>query len=69
MATLSSLSPGDRERLEALVQELKRRRHQELCRKSFLAFVKHMWPEFISGRHHARMGSEFEMLERGEKFH
>ena len=66
MATLNNLPPGDRERLEALVQELKRRKHQELCRKSFLAFVKHMWPEFISGRHHARMGSEFEMLERGE---
>ena len=64
MATLSSLSPGDRERLEALVQELKRRKHQELCRKSFLAFVKHMWPIFINGRHHVRIAHEFEDIEQ-----
>ena len=64
--SLASLSPSDRERLEALVAELKRRKHQEKCRKSFLAFVKHVWPDVIIGRHHMRMGSEFEMLERGE---
>ena len=66
MAALTDLSPSDRERLEALIQELKRRKHQELCRKSFLAFVKHMWPTFIEGRHHFRMAAEFEALDRGE---
>jgi len=67
MTSLSALPPGDRERLEALVQELKRRRHQELCRKSFLAFVKHMWgDEFVLGRHHVRIAKEFEFIEEHE---
>jgi predicted phage terminase large subunit-like protein len=61
---IDKLTPSDRERLEALVQELKRRKHQELCRKSFLAFVKHMWPIFINGRHHMRIAHEFENIEQ-----
>ena len=28
---------------------------KETAQKDFLEFVKKMWPEFISGRHHAKM--------------
>ena len=61
---LSQLPPSDRERLEGIVAELKRRKYQDNCRKSFLAFVRHMWPIFISGRHHIRIASEFENIEQ-----
>jgi len=32
----------------------------------FLSFVKQMWPEFISGRHHAKIAMAFEKVARGE---
>ena len=61
--SLAKLSPTDQAQLALIIAELKRRRHQDLCRKSFISFVKHIWPEFISGRHHARIAHEFEALE------
>ena len=64
MSTLDQISTEDRARLEVLIDEVRRRRHREQCKKDFLTFVKHMWPEFISGRHHSRMAYEFEHLEK-----
>ena len=32
----------------------------------FLSFVKHMWPEFIEGSHHARISEKFNKLASGE---
>lgn len=36
------------------------------ARKSFLPFVRQVWPDFISGRHHDVMAETFERIERGE---
>jgi len=38
----------------------------ERCRESFLSFVKHMWPIFISGKHHAVMADAFERVVNGD---
>lgn len=65
MNSLDQLSIDDRARLETLITEIKRRRHREECQKDFLTFVKHIWPEFISGRHHCRVAHEFEAIEAG----
>ena len=35
-------------------------------RKNFIDFVEKMWPDFISGRPHAKMAKAFEKLARGE---
>ena len=39
---------------------------KETAQKDFLEFVKKMWPEFISGRHHAKMAKAFERVATGE---
>ena len=39
---------------------------KETAQKDFLEFVKKMWPEFISGRHHAKMAKAFERVANGE---
>ena len=33
---------------------------KETAQKDFLEFVKKMWPDFIMGRHHAKMAKAFE---------
>ena len=35
-------------------------------KEDFLEFVKKMWPDFISGRHHAKMAKAFERVANGE---
>jgi predicted phage terminase large subunit-like protein len=36
------------------------------ARRNFLPFVRHCWPDFISGQHHNVMAETFERIERGE---
>jgi hypothetical protein len=38
----------------------------ERCKSSFIYFVSHMWPGFISGKHHQIMADAFERVARGE---
>lgn len=39
---------------------------RERCKMDFLAFVKYMWPEFISGRHHQIMAEKFQQIVEGK---
>jgi predicted phage terminase large subunit-like protein len=63
---LPLLSPSERERLLAELDHLDFLKTKDLCHEKFLFFVRQMWPNFISGRHHARMASAFERVARGE---
>ena len=63
---LTELPPSERQHLTALIEELKRRKERELAQEKFLAFVQAMWPDFIYGRHHARIAQEFEKVVSGE---
>ena len=38
----------------------------EACNDSFLGFVKTMWPEFITGKHHEIIAEKLERVSRGE---
>jgi hypothetical protein len=38
----------------------------EACRKNFLTFVKSMWPDFITGRHHKIIADKFQRVASGE---
>ena len=38
----------------------------EKCRESFIYFASHMWPGFISGKHHQIMANAFERVAKGE---
>ena len=39
---------------------------QEASRADFMSFVKHMWPQFIGGRHHAIMADAFDRVRAGK---
>ena len=38
----------------------------EKCQESFIYFASHMWPGFISGKHHQIMANAFERVAKGE---
>ena len=47
-------------------EELKTRKLREECEQDFLSFVETVWPEFIPGRHHAKMAQAFEDVASGK---
>ena len=63
---LSLLSVPEQELLLAQLTKLEALKHKEQCQSRFLSFVKHVWPTFIHGRHHAIMANAFERVARGE---
>jgi len=50
----------------AIAQEYSDSVIREKGQKSFMAFVKQMWPGFILGRHHALMAKKFEEIANGK---
>ena len=46
------LSEQDKAEAIALINRYDQLNMQESCQGDFLSFVKHLWPDFIEGRHH-----------------
>jgi predicted phage terminase large subunit-like protein len=65
-AFLASLKPGDKENLLKIAEGYKDSIVRSQAQKSFMAFVKEMWPGFIHGRHHALMAKKFEEIAEGK---
>jgi len=63
---ISKLPEGERAGLLEMAQQYQDALTREKCSKSFLEFVKAMWPGFIHGRHHAVMAKKFEAIAEGK---
>ena len=55
----------DEKRLKLQLRLAQLSQHEE-CRENFLAFVRAVWPQFISGRHLEIIAEKFERVARGE---
>lgn len=60
------LPPAEQEQMLALLKDYTDAAEREKAQKSYMAFVKKMWPGFISGRHHKLMAEKFERVANGE---
>ena len=75
------MTPAERQKLESnlhlfseydkieilkTLNELDNRSAQKKSQDKFLQFVRTMWPEFISGRHHVKMAEAFEKVASGK---
>ena len=63
---MSSLPVADQEALLSEVAEYKKAEDREKAQASFMAYIKMMWPGFVSGRHHALMAKKFEQIAAGK---
>jgi predicted phage terminase large subunit-like protein len=63
---INQLPEGEREELLIMAQEYQDALMREKAQKSFMTFVKSMWPAFIHGRHHAVMAKKFEEIAEGK---
>lgn len=66
MAILKTLPEDQQKDLLKLLDEWERGRSRDLASEKFLFFVKKMWPDFISGRHHKIIAEKFEEIAAGK---
>ena len=63
---LARLTVGEQQELLRLLETYDSLRAKEKARGDFLAFVKQVWPGFVSGNHHRIMADAFNRVARGE---
>jgi len=62
LKVIDAMPEGQREHLLEIADEYANSVKRERGQQEFLTFVKTMWPNFISGRHHAVMARAFERV-------
>ena len=60
------LSEQDKAEAVALLQRYDQLEKQDGCQKDFISFIKHMWPDFIEGRHHKIIADKFNRIADGK---
>jgi len=63
---IEKLPTGQREHLIQIADEYGNALKRERGQRSFMDFVRTMWPNFVSGRHHEIMANAFERVAKGE---
>jgi predicted phage terminase large subunit-like protein len=63
---IKNAPPTAKLHISALKNELALRKERAQAQTSFMSFVGKVWPNFIHGRHHAKMAAAFERVARGE---
>ena len=63
---IEKLPPDAQKEFLKLAMKLDEKTKQEKVHKDFLAFVRHVWPEFIEGKHHKKISEKFNKLAKGE---
>jgi len=64
---LASAPKSEKAKILGLIDELHTRKVRAQAQDDFIAYVKAVWPDFISGTHHRRIAKLFEAVARGEK--
>ena len=60
------LSQQDKTEAVALLNRYDQIELQDKCQGDFISYVKHLWPEFIEGRHHKIIGDKFNKIAQGK---
>ena len=60
------LSQQDQAEAVALLDRYEQLKKQDSCQADFISYVKHLWPDFIEGRHHKIIGEKFNRIAEGK---
>ena len=63
---IEKLPPDAQKEFLKLAMKLNEKTKQTKVHDSFLDFVKHVWPEFIEGKHHKKIAEKFNKLAQGK---
>ena len=60
------LPPDVKRQLAIYMAKWKDKKKQADIKNDFMAFVKHVWPDFIEGRHHKQVAEKFNQIAQGK---
>ena len=60
------LPPDVKRQLAIYMAKWKDKKKQADVKNDFMAFVKHVWPEFIEGKHHKQVAKKFNDIANGK---
>mgnify|MGYP000479771959 CR=1 FL=1 len=63
---IEKLDPAEYEKLLVQVDEYRCALEREKSQRSFMEYVKSVWPGFVHGRHHVLMAKKFEEIAAGK---
>ena len=63
---LDKLPADVRRQFALLANQYGEKKKQGTIQNDFLSFVKHVWPDFVEGKHHKRIADKFNKLASGE---
>jgi len=63
---LNRLPPDVKKQFLKLALKLSEKKTKSKVHEDFLSFVKHVWPEFIEGKHHKKIAEKFNQLATGK---
>jgi len=63
---LNRLPPDVKKQFLKLALKLSEKKTKSKVHDDFLSFVKHVWPEFIEGKHHKEIAQKFNQIAKGE---
>jgi predicted phage terminase large subunit-like protein len=63
---LNRLPPDVKKQFLKLALKLSEKKTKSKVHEDFLSFVKHVWPEFIEGKHHKEIAEKFNQLANGK---
>ena len=62
---INKLPPDAKKEFLKYAIKFDEKKKQNSVQKDFLSFVKHVWPEFIEGKHHKEIADKFNTLQMG----
>ena len=63
---IDKLPPDAQKEFLQLAMKLEEKTKHATVHDDFLGFVKHVWPEFIEGRHHKKIAEKFNQIAQGK---
>ena len=63
---LNRLPPDVKKQFIKLALKLSEKKQKSKVHDDFLSFVKHVWPEFIEGKHHKEIANKFNDIANGK---
>ena len=60
------LPPDVKRELSLVMAKWKEKKKESQIRSDFMAFVKHVWPDFVEGSHHRKVAKKFNDIANGK---
>ena len=66
LKNFEKLPPDVRRELALYVAKYQEKKKQSKIKNDFISFVKHVWPDFVEGRHHKDVAQKFNDIANGK---